>query len=82
MDKTLLFLIKLAWESRLKLPLLITLGFMILDIRMQLEITVETRRVRRARAIPIPPDAVRNIPLDGDDNISEGNTFMSTGCLQ
>lgn len=67
MDKTLLFLIKLAWESRLKLPLLITIGFMILDIRMQLEITIETRRVRRARVIPIDPD-VDNIPEDEDDD--------------
>lgn len=81
MDKKLLFLIKLAWESRLKLPLLITLAFMILDIRMQLEITVETRRVRRARVIPFPPDAARNnIPQGGEDNMSEG-TMTSSGCF-
>lgn len=43
----LIFLLKLAWDCRLRLPLLITIGFMILDIRMQLDINVETRRVPR-----------------------------------
>lgn len=43
----LIFLLKLAWDSRVRLPLLITVGFMILDIRMQLDINVETRRVPR-----------------------------------
>lgn len=55
MDSALIFLLKLAWESRLKLPLLITIGFMVLDIRMQLEITVESRRVRRLRPVPLVP---------------------------
>ncbi|KAJ8896693.1 hypothetical protein PR048_002038 [Dryococelus australis] len=35
------FLLKLAWSSRFRLPVLITVGFMILDIRMQLEINVD-----------------------------------------
>lgn len=48
----LIFLLKLAWDCRLRLPLLITIGFMILDIRMQLDINVETRR------IPRPPEEI------------------------
>lgn len=50
MDSALLFLIKLAWESRYRIPMIITLGFMALDIRMQLEINVNVRSVRRQSA--------------------------------
>ncbi|XP_063240621.1 uncharacterized protein LOC134541264 [Bacillus rossius redtenbacheri] len=41
LQQCLLFLLKLAWSSRFRLPVLITVGFMILDIRMQLEINVD-----------------------------------------
>lgn len=36
----LLFLFHLAWKSRIRLPVLIAVGFMILDIRMHLEINI------------------------------------------
>lgn len=83
MDKTLLFLINLAWESRYKLPLLITVGFMVLDIRMQLEITVESRRIRRARAAPFQepgPNGQRDFPHPAranadEDDASEGRSY-------
>lgn len=51
MDKALLFLIKLAWNSRIRLPVLIAVGFVAFDIRMQLEINIQTRRIR-GRPIP------------------------------
>lgn len=51
MDKALLFLLKLAWDSRIRLPVLIVVGFLVLDIRMQLEINIQTRRIRRR---PVP----------------------------
>ncbi|KAL3274676.1 hypothetical protein HHI36_016055 [Cryptolaemus montrouzieri] len=43
----LMFLLKLAWDCRYRIPLIITIGFMALDIRMQFELNVQTRRVRR-----------------------------------
>lgn len=77
MDNALLFLLKLAWESRFKLPLLITIGFMMLDIRMQLEVTVESRRVRRIRPIPGIPENQGNPGPSGrradEDNGSDSN---------
>lgn len=43
--KTFLFLTKLAWSSRITLPMLVTTAFMIMDIRMQIEINVHTERI-------------------------------------
>lgn len=37
----LLFLLRLAWESRARLPLLIMSGFMALGVRVQMEINIE-----------------------------------------
>ncbi|GFT35012.1 uncharacterized protein NPIL_524011 [Nephila pilipes] len=34
------FFFQLAWESRVRLPVLLTVWFMVLDVRMQLEINV------------------------------------------
>lgn len=42
--KGLLFLFQLAWDCRFRLPLLITIGFMVLDVRMQLEINVDVEQ--------------------------------------
>lgn len=68
MDKALMFLIKLAWDSRIRLPLLIVVGFLAFDIRMQLEINIQTRRIRR-RAIPRHRD--ENEHNDNSRNVSE-----------
>lgn len=80
-----MFLLKLAWDSRFKLPLLITVGFMVLDIRMQLEITVESRRVRRIRPLPVIPENETDGGPSGrrreDDSISDSNN-NSNGSLQ
>ncbi|GBM07270.1 hypothetical protein AVEN_187835-1 [Araneus ventricosus] len=34
------FFFRLAWESRIRLPVILTVWFMVLDVRMQLEINV------------------------------------------
>nr|XP_023023260.1 uncharacterized protein LOC111511481 [Leptinotarsa decemlineata] len=63
----LMFLLKLAWDCRYRLPLLITVGFMVLDVRMQLNINVQTRRVPRPR----PPPQRMNIEELRDANSSD-----------
>lgn len=47
---------------------------MILDLRMQLEITIETRRVRRARAMAYQRMARNNVQTDerDEDEAAEG----------
>jgi hypothetical protein len=42
-QKSLMFLLNLAWKSRFHLPVLIAVGFMVLDVRMQLEINVDVQ---------------------------------------
>jgi hypothetical protein len=57
-QKSLVFLLNLAWKSRFHLPVLIAVGFMVLDVRMQLEINVDVQ--------------VRNVhDQDGDDEDDE-----------
>lgn len=41
MKPGLIFLLKLAWESRIRLPLLIMSGFMALGLRIQMEINID-----------------------------------------
>ena len=43
--KTFIFLTKLAWESKVTIPMLVTAAFMAMDIRMQFEINIQTERV-------------------------------------
>lgn len=57
-QKGLVFLLKLAWNSRFRLPVLITVGFMVLDVRMQLEVNVDIE--------------VRHIHIQDDDDGEEG----------
>lgn len=37
----LIFLFHLAWKSRVRLPVLIAIGFMVLDIRLQVDINID-----------------------------------------
>lgn len=48
-SQSLIFLLKLAWESRYRIPLIITVSLMALDVRMQLDVNIQMRRIRRAR---------------------------------
>lgn len=41
--RALIFMFKLAWKSRFRLPVLMVAAFVIMDIRMQLEIDVHVR---------------------------------------
>ncbi|KAJ6636075.1 SUMO-interacting motif-containing protein 1, partial [Pseudolycoriella hygida] len=45
--ETFVFLAKLAWNSRVTLPIIITGAFMVMDIRMQVEINIHTERMVR-----------------------------------
>ncbi|KAK6624220.1 hypothetical protein RUM44_011079 [Polyplax serrata] len=41
LHKALIFFLRLAWKSRIRLPYLIMIGFMVLDVRVTLEIIVD-----------------------------------------
>ncbi|EDV94643.1 uncharacterized protein LOC6567633 [Drosophila grimshawi] len=43
--KVFLFLTDLAWKSRLTIPVLVTTAFLVMDIRLQIEINIETGQV-------------------------------------
>ncbi|XP_044740411.1 uncharacterized protein LOC123301641 [Chrysoperla carnea] len=47
----LLFLLKLAWESRFRLPILLTVLFMALDLRVQVDINIHGLQNVDAREI-------------------------------
>ncbi|KAH8417557.1 hypothetical protein KR222_001863 [Zaprionus bogoriensis] len=40
-----LFLTDLAWKSRLTIPVLVTTAFLVMDIRLQIEINIQTGQV-------------------------------------
>ncbi|XP_076269539.1 uncharacterized protein LOC143202134 [Rhynchophorus ferrugineus] len=71
----LVFLLKLAWDCRYRLPLLITVGFMVLDVRMQLDIDIQMRQIPRPRPIQIPPVDV--IPINDNEIRDILNDSMS-----
>lgn len=70
--EALLFLLKLAWHCRLRLPLIIVIGFMILDIRMQLDINVESRR------IPRPPEVEDYEEHEEDEEVEINETTANS----
>ncbi|XP_053691872.1 uncharacterized protein LOC128740359 [Sabethes cyaneus] len=43
--RTFMFLTDLAWKSRVTLPVLITVGFMILNFRWEVEINIHAERI-------------------------------------
>lgn len=63
----LLFLFHLAWKSRVRLPVLIAIGFMVLDIRMQFEINIDLGRAGRQGAPILGQGVVENVDLDDTD---------------
>lgn len=66
----LMFLLKLAWDCRYRIPLIITIGFMALDIRMQFELNVQTRRIRRV-----------SLPSSGSSNQDDTSDNQDAGKL-
>lgn len=67
-QKSLVFLLNLAWKSRFHLPILIAVGFMVLDVRMQLEINVDVQ-VRNVH----DQDEDDDDDDDDDDDFEEDN---------
>lgn len=43
-----MFLTNLAWKSRLTIPVLVTTAFLIMDIRLQIEINIQSGQVVRS----------------------------------
>lgn len=43
--QTFLFLTKLAWKSKVTLPILVTAVFLAMDFRMQIELNIETEQL-------------------------------------
>lgn len=64
-SRTFMFLTKLAWNSRITLPLLVTVAFMAMDFRMQIEINVQTERVVRDE-----PYMIMEVNNESDDDSS------------
>lgn len=42
---TFMFLTKLAWQSKVSLPVLLTCAFMVLNFRWEVEINIHTERI-------------------------------------
>lgn len=62
----LIFLFHLAWKSRVRLPVLIAIGFMVLDIRMQFEINIDLGRAGR-QGVPVLEQGIVD-DVDSDDS--------------
>ncbi|TMW45410.1 hypothetical protein DOY81_009507 [Sarcophaga bullata] len=58
-----MFLTNLAWKSRLTIPVLVTTAFLIMDIRLQIEINIQSGQVAAAEFNRI----------DGDDDYIDNN---------
>lgn len=72
-QKGLVFLLKLAWNSRFRLPVLITVGFMVLDVRMQLEINLdlEVAHVHNQDEDEVDDDEEEDDDRDDDEDSDE-----------
>jgi hypothetical protein len=70
-QKGLLFLLNLAWKSRFRLPVLITVGFMVLDVRMQLEINLDLEVAHVHNQDEDDGDDEEEEDDDGDDDDSD-----------
>uniref|UniRef100_A0A161MEQ8 Uncharacterized protein n=2 Tax=Triatoma infestans TaxID=30076 RepID=A0A161MEQ8_TRIIF len=68
----LMFLLRLAWESRARLPLLIMSGFMALGVRIQMEINID-RAVRFMPRLRLEDEEfiLSDDELDEDDEEDE-----------
>uniref|UniRef100_A0A1B6D4B4 Uncharacterized protein n=1 Tax=Clastoptera arizonana TaxID=38151 RepID=A0A1B6D4B4_9HEMI len=75
----LMFLFNLAWESRIRLPFLIAVGFMVLDIRMQLEfnVNIAVQRIRLQNDVN-NVIVVDNNDSDDDDSDDEDDDSWET----
>ncbi|XP_073817870.1 uncharacterized protein [Musca autumnalis] len=67
-----MFLTNLAWKSRMTIPVLVTTAFLIMDIRLQIEINFQSGQVAAAEF-----DADDDDYLDDDDDEYEEYTTDS-----
>lgn len=67
--KALIFLLRLAWKSRIRLPYLIMIGFMVLDIRLTLEIVVDVGRQTPEEL------GINQMDSDSDDSEEESERY-------
>lgn len=67
-----LFLTELAWKSRLTIPVLVTTAFLVMDIRLQIEINIQSGQVN-ASDIEDPEDGYDedNLGVDDEENGSD-----------
>ncbi|KAK9717269.1 hypothetical protein QE152_g24247 [Popillia japonica] len=69
LSQPLIFLLKLAWESRYRIPLIITISLMALDVRMQLDVNIQMRRIRRTPpAVPIGNQRAAEPSYESEDS--------------
>ncbi|KAF2354970.1 hypothetical protein FHG87_014269 [Trinorchestia longiramus] len=61
------FLFKLAWQSKVRLPLLIALAFMLTDYHLQLEINVDIQ----VREEPLPVNDAEGDLVNANDGVAE-----------
>lgn len=78
-QKSLLFLLNLAWKSRFHLPVLIAVGFMVLDVRMQLEINVDVQVRHVHNQDGDDEDDDDNNDDDEDDDDDDGDEVEDDG---
>ncbi|XP_055906383.1 trigger factor [Eupeodes corollae] len=65
-----LFLTDLAWKSRVTIPVLVTTVFLIMDIRLQIEINIQSGQP----AVEFPDlddDSLEEYPTESDDDIDD-----------
>ncbi|BES98514.1 Hypothetical protein NTJ_11329 [Nesidiocoris tenuis] len=67
MKPGLIFLLRLAWDSRVRLPLLIMSGFMVFGLRIQMEINID----RTSRFLP-------RLRLDDDEIVITSDEEMDS----
>lgn len=68
-EKPFMFLCKLAWEARYRIPIIISVVFVVFDVRMQVEINVQMRTVRRrARGGQVDEGVQQNDEEEGSES--------------
>ncbi|XP_075147369.1 uncharacterized protein LOC142221498 [Haematobia irritans] len=70
-----MFLTNLAWKSRVTIPVLVTTAFLIMDIRLQIEINIQSGHVAAAEFNRIDGD---DDYLDDDDDDYDGYEEYTT----
>lgn len=68
-----LFLTDLAWKSRLTIPMIVTTVFLILDIRLQIEINIQTGQAAADL------DDLDDYDDDDDDDDDDSADYISDG---